>query len=195
MMMLLGTFSRRFHTWAKGWLVLVSLAALVGFVALTIPVAQAASGDTEGLDTRLSYTPETAFATVASYSDTGRATLQVFYLTGDIVNPILYTTFLALLISWLFQRGFDPESRLQILNVVPLGAAVFDLLENVSIVILLSVHPAQPRIVAWLATTGTTLKYLFIYGSFVLVLVGLAKLAAKATLLVPGKRFSKRSLE
>lgn len=192
---MLVTLSRRFHTWAKGWLVLASLAALVGFVALTIPVAQAASGDTEGLDTRFFYAPETAFATVASYTDTGRVTLRVFYLTGDIVNPILYTTFLALLISWLFQRGFDPESRLQILNVVPLGAAVFDLLENVSIVIMFSVHPAQPRIVAWLATTGTTLKYLFIYGSFVLVLVGLIGAAVRAGRLVAGKRFSRRSLE
>jgi hypothetical protein len=192
---MLATLSSRFHTWAKGWLILASLAALVGFVALTIPVAQAASGDTEGLDTRHYYTPEEAFATIASYSAAGRAALRVFYLTGDIVNPVLYTSFLVLLISWLFQRGFDPRSRLQILNVVPVGAAVFDLLENVCIVIMLSVYPAQPRIVAWLATTGTTLKYLFIYTSFVLVLVGLIKAGFRAARLVAGKQLSKESLE
>lgn len=44
---------------------------------------------------------------------------------------------------------------------------------------MLSVYPAQPRIVAWLSTIGTTTKYLFLYVSFVLILVGLVKAAMK----------------
>jgi hypothetical protein len=173
----LSTLSSRFHSWARGWLILALIAGLVVFAVLTLPGVQAASGDTEGLDTRHFYTPDEAFATVASYDDAGRAALRVFYLTADIVNPILYTSFLVLLISWLFQRGFKPESAMQKLNVLPIGAAIFDLLENICVVTMISVYPAQPRIVAWLSTVGTTTKYIFIYVSFVLVLVGLVTAA------------------
>lgn len=171
---MLSKLSSHFHTWARGWLILVIMAAFVIFMVLVLPGVEAASGDTEGLDyAKLFYTPDEAFATVASYDDAGRAALRVYYLTGDIVNPVLYTSIFILVISWLFQRGFEPESKLQKLNVLPIGAAVFDLLENICITIMLSVYPAQPRIVAWLSTVGTTTKYLFFYGSCALVLVGL----------------------
>lgn len=175
---MLAKLSSQFYTWTRGWLILATVAVFVVFAALVLPGVEAASGDTEGLDyAKLFYTPDEAFATVASYDDAGRATLRVFYLTGDIVNPILYTSIFILLISWLFQRGFKPESKFQKLNVLPIGAAVFDLLENICITVMLSVHPAQPRIVAWLATVGTTTKYLFFYSSSVLVLVGLVAAA------------------
>lgn len=174
---MLSKLSSRFHAWAKGWLILALFAALVAFVAVTLPSAQAASGSTVGLDTRHFYTPEEAFSTVASYGDDGRAMIRIFYLTADIVNPALYTSALILLISWLFQRGFKPGSKMQKLNVFPVGAAIFDLLENFGIVTMLTVYPAQPTIVAWLSTVGTTTKYFFIYVSFLLVLVGLVKAA------------------
>jgi len=131
-----------------------------------LPSAQAASGSTVGLDTRHFYTPEEAFSTVASYGDDGRAMIRMFYLTVDIVNPALYTSALILLISWLFQRGFKSGSKMQKLNVFPVGAAIFDLLENLGIVTMLTVYPAQPTIVAWLSTVGTTTKYFFIYQNF-----------------------------
>jgi hypothetical protein len=175
---MLSKLSDHFYTWARGWLILATCAAFVIFAILVLPGVEAASGDTEGLDyAKLYYTPEEAFATVASYDDVGRATLRVYYLTGDVVNPILYTSIFALLISWLFQRGFKPESKMRKLNVIPIGAAVFDLLENISIFIMLSVYPTQPTFVAWLSTVGTTTKYLFFYGSCVLVLIGLVKAA------------------
>ncbi|MFB0536066.1 MAG: hypothetical protein ACETWR_13915 [Anaerolineae bacterium] len=174
---MLSKLSSHFHAWARGWLILALFAALVVFVAVTLPVVQAATGVTEALDTRNFYTPEEAFSLLASYDDVGRARIRIYYLTGDIVNPILYNSFLILLISWLFQRGFKPGSNMQKLNVIPVGAAIFDLLENICIVTMLSVYPAQPTLVAWLSTVGTTTKYIFIYVSFLLVLVGLVKAA------------------
>jgi hypothetical protein len=175
---MLSKLSSRFHTWARGWLILAILVAFVIFAAVTMPGIQAASGDVEGLDyAKYFYTPDEAFATVASYDAAGRATLRVYYLTGEIVNPILYTSFFILLISWLFQRGFQPESNMQRLNVLPIGALIFDLLENVCIATMLSVYPARPTLVAWLSTVGTTTKYIFFYASCLLVLVGLVKAA------------------
>jgi hypothetical protein len=159
--------------WSKGWLVFSLFVVLVGFVVITLPIAQTASAGIEGLDSRHFYTPKEAFSVVAAYTEHGRSMLRFFYVTADILNPVLYTSFLALFISWLFQRGFRPDSKMQLLNVLPFGAAIFDLWENMSIVTMLSVYPSQPVIVAWLAAFGTTTKYAFIYTSFGFVIVGI----------------------
>jgi len=83
----------------------------------------------------------------------------------------------SLLISWLFQRSFKPGSKLQKLNVLPVGAGLFDLLENICIVTLLTVYPAQPAVVAWLSTVCTMSKMSFLGMSTLLILVGLVKAA------------------
>jgi hypothetical protein len=59
------------------------------------------------------------------------------------------------------------------LNVVPFGAFVFDMLENATIVTLLSIFPAQPMALGWLLFLLTTVKWLFAFASIALILVGL----------------------
>ena len=172
---MLSKLSRLFHYWTRGWLILALFAAFVVYVAVTLPVLQAApGGNIEALDAQFFYTPENAFSTVASYGDAARFWTRI-YLTWDIVNPILYTLAFSLFISWLFQRSFKPESKLQKLNVLPAGAGLFDLLENISIVTLLTVYPTQPVVVAWLSTVCTMIKVSFLGVSTLLILIGLVK--------------------
>ncbi|KPJ61593.1 MAG: hypothetical protein AMJ46_00355 [Latescibacteria bacterium DG_63] len=174
---MLSGLSRLFHSWARGWVILVLFAAFVVFVAVTLPLLQdAPGGSVVSLDARFFYTPEEAFSTVASYGDAGGFWILI-YLTWDIVNPILYTLSFSLVISWLFQRSFKRGSKLQRLNVLPVGAGLFDLLENVCIVTLLTVHPAQPAIVAWLSTICTMSKMSFLGLSTLLILAALVKAA------------------
>jgi hypothetical protein len=174
---MLSKFSKLFHYWARGWIILVLFAAFVVYVAITLPVLQAApGGNIQALDAQFFYTPEKAFSTVASYGDAASLWSRL-YLTWDIVNPILYTLTFSLFISWLFQRGFKPESKLQKLNVLPAGSGLFDLLENISIVTLLTVYPTQPVVVAWLGTVCTMLKVSFLGLSALLILTGLVKAA------------------
>jgi hypothetical protein len=164
-----------FHSWARGWLILALFAVFVVFEAITLPFLQAApGGDIESLDAQFFYTPEKAFSTVASYGGAARFWIRI-YLTWDIVNPILYTLAFSLLISWLFQRSFKPGSKLQKLNVLPVGAGLSDLLENICIVTLLTAYPAQPVGVAWLSTVCTMSKMSFLSLSTLLILVGLIK--------------------
>jgi hypothetical protein len=174
---MLSKLSYQLGIWARGWLILAVFAAFIIFMVVTLPSVQAVSGGIEGLDTTFFYTPEEAFANIASYPDAGRDVIRNFHVTVDLVNPILYSSFLVLLISWLFRRGLAPESRLQKLNLLPLGAALFDLLENIFIFVMFSIYPARLNFVAWLATTSTMLKILCIYASFVLVLIGLIMMA------------------
>ena len=174
---MLSKLSRLFHSWARGWLILALLATFVVFAAVTLPVLKAApGGNIVSLDAQFFYTPEKAFSTVASYSDAMHFWISI-YLTWDIVNPILYTFAFGLLISWLFQRSFKPGNKLQKLNVLPVAAGIFDLLENICIVTLLAVHPAQPAVVAWLSTVCTMSKVSFLGLSTLLIFVGLIKAA------------------
>ena len=172
---MLSKLSRLFHSWARGWLIVALFAAFVIFEVVTLPLLQAAPGGSiVSLDAQFFYTPERAFSTVASYGDAAPFWIRI-YLTWDVVNPILYTLAFGLAISWLFQRGFRPGSGLQKLNLLPVGAGLFDLLENISIVTLLAVYPAQHAAVAWLSTVCTMGKVSLLGASAVLVLVGLVK--------------------
>jgi len=165
--------SRRFYSWVRGRRLPVVLAALVLYVLVTWPrLGAAPAGWVAPLDARLFYTPEEAFSTVASYGDAARFWI-LMYLTWDVVNPILYTLALGLSISWLFRRGLGPENKLRRLNVLPIGAGLFDLLENACVVTLLAVYPGRPAVVARMSTVFTTGKFGFLFASIALVVAGL----------------------
>ena len=172
---MLSKLSRRLQAWARGWLILALFAVFVAYLALTLPALQAAPvGNIESLDSQFFYTPEQAFSTVTSYADAARFWIRI-YLTWDVLNPILYALAFSLSISWLFQRGFKPESKLQRLNLLPVGAGLFDLLENISIVTMLAVYPARPVAVAWLSTLCTMAKVSLLAISILLILPGIIK--------------------
>lgn len=168
------TASDLFYRLAKGWLIVAVLLLFVGFMGLTLPGITAVSHNIEGLDTQFFYTPQQAFANVAAYSNEARAALNRFHLTVDVVNPLLYTTLLALLLSWLFQRSFMAAPGRRLLNIFPLGALLFDVLENISITIMMAAYPAQPVWAAWFATVSTMFKFSILYASLALILIGSA---------------------
>jgi hypothetical protein len=110
---------------------------------------------------------------IASYSPEVRAAYRIFELTGDIIYPIIYTLFFGLAITWLFQRGFPSTSGMHKFNVVPFGAWLFDLFENLGIVAMLSVFPLTPALLAWISAVFTLVKWLFAGASILLVVIGL----------------------
>jgi hypothetical protein len=173
--------SNTLRKYATGWLVLVFLAGEMFFNAVVLPAQQAkieaGSGGIGPIDLQIFYTPEKVYGMIESYSPEVRASYRLFEMTGDIIYPIVYTLFFSLLITWLFQRGFAANSNMQKYNVVPFGMWLFDLLENISIVTMLSVYPSTPTIVAWLSAVFTLVKWLFACASLILILTGLVKAA------------------
>jgi hypothetical protein len=178
---MLNRISSKFHAWVKGWLVIVLLLLDLFFMGLIMPLIGGLMRDGTGtqhpLDLQFFSTPAKMFAMIASYGEYGRPFYRNMELTVDILYPIVYTLAFGLLISWLFQRGFRPGSKMQMLNVLPVGAGLFDLLENLGIVILLSTFPAQPTAVAWLTTILTMVKWICAGGSVLLILIGLVMAA------------------
>lgn len=171
---MINALSSRLQHMTRGWVVLALLAAFVLWEAVTLPfLAESPGGNINPLDARFFYMPAEAFATVASYGDAKPFWIRT-YLTWDIVNPILYSLFFALAISWLFRMGFAPQRAIQRANLIPLAAGMFDLIENASFVTLLSVFPSQPESIAWLATACTVGKVLALGVSVLLLIVGFA---------------------
>lgn len=173
---MLTRISETLRKYANGWLILVLLAGEIIFNAIILPQLQAKikaiSGGVGPIDLQLFYTPEKVYSMIAAYGDTGRASYRTVELTVDIIYPIVYTLFFSLLITWLFQRGFPAESKMQGLNVVPFGAWLFDLLENLGIVGMLSVYPSTPSALAWATAIFTLLKWIFAGESIILLLIG-----------------------
>jgi hypothetical protein len=174
---MLNNLSERFYKWAKGWLVLV-LVVLDGFFAgfimpLIGGLMQDGTGLIQPLDLMMFAAPDKLFAMIERYGDGTRVFYRNVELTADIIYPIIYLFAFGLLISWLFERGFPSDSKMRKLNVVPFGAFVFDMLENMTIVTLLSIFPAQPMALGWLLFLLTSVKWLFAFGSIALILVGL----------------------
>lgn len=176
---MLDTLSATLRKYASGWLVLVFLAGEVFFNAVILPAQSAkiaaGSGGLGPIDLQLFYTPAKVYGMIEAYAPELRTSYRTFEMTGDIIYPIVYTLFFSLLITWLFQRGFPSNSGMQKFNVVPFGAWLFDLLENICIVTMISIYPATPAGLAWLATICTLIKWLFAGASIVLMLIGLVK--------------------
>ncbi len=174
---MLQNLSNKFYQWAKGWLVLVLLLLDGFFGGFLLPLIQGMMQGGQGgimpLDLMIFATPEKVFGMIEQYGEFGRPFYRNVELTVDIIYPIVYLFFFGLAISWLFQRGFATNNGIRKLNILPLGAWFFDLLENIVIVILVSVFPVTPIALAWLLFLLTTIKWLFAGSSIALILTGL----------------------
>jgi hypothetical protein len=176
---MLATVSVWFRRRAKGRLILGLIGLFAAFEAATVPLLRRAPGGTaQPLDARSFYTAEEAFSTLGSYTPAKGVWISA-YLTWDTVNPVLYASILALSISWLLGPVFGPGSRMHKLNLLPLGAGAFDLLENIAIVTLLAVYPRRFDVVAWLSTGFTMGKGCLLGACIVLVVLGICGRAMK----------------
>lgn len=174
-MSIVSEISERFHNWAKGWLI-ISIFILFGITTFSVLLYEAFNSiHIVTLDTQFFYTPDTTFSTLESYSNAERSYLCFLYLTYDVIAPILYTLGFSLVLAWLSQRGFKPESKIQKLNIIPIIMGFFDYVENLSIVILISVYPVQLTPIAWLSTIGTMSKMTTGIVIILLVVIGLIK--------------------
>ena len=111
------------------------------------------------LDLMFAYSPAQAFATLAAFSDAGRAAYRLFLMTADVAYPITYTLFFAWSIALLSRTTRWANSRWLLLP--PLLLFGFDMAENATVIALISLHPAQPVWLALLASVFTTLKWMW----------------------------------
>ena len=178
---------KRYSMWlskvSTGWVTIVGLVIFMAFTATVLPAqsekAQAASNGAESPDTSFFYTPADIYESAEAFGESGRQAYIRARWTFDVVWPIVYTVFLVTSIGWVFSKAFPAESKLQFANLVPVLGMFFDYLENTAATIVMTRFPASSPAAAFLATVFTPVKWVFVNGSFVVLLVGIAVLIWK----------------
>ena len=83
-----------------------------------------------------------------------------------ILPPIIYLFFPGFPLAWLVKRGFKRENKMQMIGLVSLVAAI-DLLESLSLFLLIFIYPTNVHILSWLKTELPLTKY-YIFGPAIL---------------------------
>ncbi|MCG8569045.1 MAG: hypothetical protein MJB14_02790 [Spirochaetes bacterium] len=112
------------------------------------------------------YSPLKIYEILTDWGENGRMKQFWFHITWDSLLPISYFFFLGFLISWLTKRGFKSKSKMHLLNLVSL-VAIVDLLENLSLFILIFLYPANMYILCLIKTGLTLIKY-YLFGPAIL---------------------------
>lgn len=178
-------FSERLIRFSKGWLVLAALVLFLVFTALVLPGQAAGSGERTGgarqPDTSLFYTPAELYSMAETFGADGRQAYIQARFTFDVVWPLVYGLFLVTAIGWLAGKAFQPGSPWRLLTLAPVLGVLFDYLENLATSLVLARYPAPTPVVDLLAGPLTLVKWLFVGGSFaVLVAVAIAAVARRA---------------
>jgi len=130
------------------------------------------TGELEKIDTKLYYTSAELYEILDAYGDQSRRVYALSHLTADVLFPLVYAFFFGLLIAYIFQRAFSKDSWVQRLNLVPFLLLIFDLIENLGIVILLLAYPTQMVGLARLTGLVTSVKWILAGITVALPLVG-----------------------
>jgi hypothetical protein len=120
------------------------------------------------------YSPKDLYEWAEEYGMEGRRVYIRARFTFDLVWPVVYMIFLSTAISWISRKAFQSGSGWQRMNLVPVLGAIFDYLENISTSIVMGRYPRQTIGVDVLAPTFTFVKWIFVGGSFLLLLMGTA---------------------
>jgi hypothetical protein len=108
-----------------------------------------------------------------AYGERGRRAYVRARFTFDLIWPIVYGAFLTTAIGWLYARAFAVDSRWRLANLVPPLGVMFDYLENVSTSVVMLRYPDHTSVVDTLAPIFTLVKWVFVGGSFALLIVGI----------------------
>lgn len=164
------------HRISTGWVALSALVVFLLFTALVLPQqalrAEQATGAAESPDTSFSYAADDLYQMAESYGPEGRVAYTRARFTFDLIWPLVYTAFLVTAISWLYAESFPADSRWQRANLVPVLAALFDVLENLSTSLVMLRYPARTPVVDLLAPLFTSSKWVLVGLSFALLLIG-----------------------
>ncbi len=119
------------------------------------------------LDLQFAYTPQKAYQLIENYGEAIRKSYIIGELTIDLIYPIVYSSLLSFIIFYIYKR--------QRIALFPFLILITDYLENFGIVTLLYKYPQKLIIVAWITSFFSSLKWILILSSVLIIIIGLIK--------------------
>jgi hypothetical protein len=154
------------------WVMLLTLAVMILFMVTVLP-AQAAtasdeSGSSESPDTSFFYSPRDLIQMAEDYGPEGRQAYIRTRWTFDLGFPLVYVSFLAVGISWLYQTLPGNHKILTLGNILPIFAGILDYLENSAASLVMGLFPKIVPGLPLLTAVLSGIKWLLVGGSFLL---------------------------
>jgi hypothetical protein len=168
------SFMQRVST-GKVVLVLIIPAVIVYFIMLlyTIPQVAAYAPGMNLLDlSPMGYSFEYAIELLDNLGSDGRELYLHEQLPLDFIYPGLFAVSCSLLLSWLFLKSQNVNSKLFYFCYIPVAAGLFDYFENIFIVRILTSYPNVSDTSISLASSMTIVKSVLTTAFFVLLTVG-----------------------
>lgn len=160
---------------SSGWVTLICLIIFLLFTSLVLPSqaagAESYSGEIGSPDTSFYYSADQLYQFAEAYGLQGRSAYIQARVTFDLVWPIVYLIFLATAISWAYKRAGREGEFWMRLNLLPVFGLVFDYLENGTTSIVMVRYPDLTPVLPQVAGVLTAIKWLFIGGSFAVLVV------------------------
>lgn len=119
------------------------------------------------------YSPQHAYDILTAQGEAGRAFYLHFIVPQDFPFPLFYALFYATTLTYLAQRLFPNNPRLQQIGLLGLCAGLADWAENLCLLSLLLSYPQRLDAVATIASVFTIIKATLIILNMVVILAGL----------------------
>ena len=151
----------------------LTMAVYLTMLLFTIPVVTAFAPEFPIFDLSPSgYSFSYASELLDELGNEGRSLYLYRQLPLDFIYPGLFAVTYSLLLVWLFRKYFNINSNIYYLGFVPILAGVFDCLENIFIIKMITSFPDLQMNTVKVASALTILKSSFTMFFFVLLLMG-----------------------
>ncbi|WP_034551257.1 hypothetical protein [Carnobacterium funditum] len=153
------------------WVIGASVLFLL-FLIFVLPQVSSYSseaiGQSESPDQSLIYSGSQLYDLAASYGEAGRETYILLRWTFDLIWPVVYTLFL---VTWTIKllEYTSGNNWMRYLVLLPIMAALFDLLENIGATIVMARYPLESGIIQTITPIATFVKWITVSGSFLLL--------------------------
>lgn len=119
------------------------------------------------------YSYEYALSLLNALGAEGRDVYRYLQLPVDFVFPVCLAISSALLLVWIFSKGFAPVAKIFYVSVLPFIGGFFDYLENISIARMIHSYPNVSNELVSASSAFTQLKTFFTVMAFLFLLVGI----------------------
>lgn len=174
-------------------LFVVTMAVYLLMLTVTIPRVQSYAPNTKLFDlSPTGYTHSQAMTLLESLGHEGRDTYLFPQLALDFVYPGLFAICFSLMLVWVYSKRVRSQSKFLYLAMLPALGGLFDYVENILIIRMITTFPEVTKEMVSTASMFTLLKSTFSMASFLLLGLGFALLLKRHSMARPQEETQSR---
>lgn len=167
-------------------LFVLTMAVYLLMLLVTIPRVQNYAPDTALFDlSPAGYSHSQAMILLESLGHEGRGLYLFPQLALDFVYPGLFAICFSLMLIWVYSQRVRSDSKLLYLAMLPALGGLFDYIENILIIRMITTFPDVTKGLVAAASGSTLLKSAFSTVSFLLLILGFAFLLKRRPMTSP----------